>query len=171
MSDKSIMSLTDDEIDAILNQLPSSIHQSVKNETLRLTLAGVDEKIRKLNGSLAYYQSVSAQIQAELDRRTLEDYWTAHPDLIRLEVGDKLQITEEFHKHKIEVLGAEVAQWDIDRHWPLGTIYKIRTVNPLTGEGHIQELDETGGTSCPYRIMDKMRRAYLEQESRNAPTP
>lgn len=159
MSDKSIMNLTDDEIDAILNQLPSSIHQSVTNETLRLTLADVDKKIRKLNDSLDYYQSVSVQIQDEPDRRALDAYWAAHPDLIRLEVGDKLVITEAL-KDLIE-------NWN---GYKVGNIGTITSINPEIKTVYVT-WNDCQMSGLYIGKAQQFRRAYLEQESRNATNP
>ena len=69
------------------------------NETLQLHIERVKESRRNIALHLAEVDAAIVEYQAELDRRAVAAYWQAHPDLLRLEVGDKVLMTEAKHKN------------------------------------------------------------------------
>ena len=51
-----------------------------------------------VNQAEVYNEYVNA-LQAEIDRRALDGYFDAHPDLPRIEAGSKIQVTPEMVFH------------------------------------------------------------------------
>lgn len=119
-------------------------------------------EIKELEAQLKRKCAIVADCQNELDRRAIDAYWESHPELVRLEVGDKVVITEEFQQLKIEQIGYKEASWWFDSDWAIGAIHDIRDVSPITNTGHIER--DMGVTSCPYSVMVGMRRAYLQRQ-------
>lgn len=119
-------------------------------------------QIKELETQLKRKYAVVADCQNELDRRTIATYWESHPEQMRLEVGYKVAITEEFQQLKINQLGYKEAALWFDSDWAIGAIHDIRDVSPITNTGHIER--DMGVTSCPYSVMVGMRRAYLQQQ-------
>lgn len=48
----------------------------------------LEREVKRLNGEISLHT-------AELDRRAIDAYWQAHPEQTRVNVGDRLQITQD----------------------------------------------------------------------------
>lgn len=111
-------------------------------------------KRKSLEQSLKWLNDEDNAYKAELTRRELDRFWAANPTLLRLEVGDKLLVTEEGWAMFTHRLGYK--QGDI------GTIIGFK------GEyAHIQWHD--GDSLINLDIASELRKAYLAQEQGTKP--
>lgn len=94
-----------------------------------------------------------ADLEAESERRAVAAYWQAHPELLRLEVGDKLLITEEFIASKRPLFSSFPSSWHI------GVLCTVRKIGLKEGSIDIEHGGGTGGVS--FDLLQQMRLAYL----------
>lgn len=124
---------------------------------LRQVIEWHTEQIKELQDSIKAAQSYINEYQVILDRRALESYWKAHPNLLRLEVGDEILLTPEY----VEWYESNTGQYS---RYHAGEICHISTVISVEGKPRFIGTKEFGGR-IPYGLTLKMRRAYLERES------
>lgn len=126
------------------------------DEMLELHIMRVRESAKNYRAAAQKADDLANQYQAVLGRRALEAYWAANPHLIRLEVGDKLAITQEF----IDYIEAEVKQ---GYHYHVGDVWVVKDL--YAKECHIEK-DEFMGrqVNLPLAYASDMRRAYLESQ-------
>lgn len=90
-------------------------------------------------------------VQAELDRRALAAYWQAHPELLRVNVGDKVLVTE--------------ASFKVGDSDPVGSVNTVKSAYfRYHGQwGCMIKLDMTWGEVFrDLETVSDMRRAYLQ---------
>lgn len=124
----------------------SYIQKMIENQT---------KSIEQHQQSIDVLSSNVKEAQAELDRRTLEAYWTAHPDLTRVAVGDKLLVTEEY----IDYFRYGMRQ----QTWvTAGMLVTIETINKGYNASLYIEVNEFVGV-IPIELVHGMKSAYLQQ--------
>jgi hypothetical protein len=126
------------------------------DETLRHWIKGWEEDIKFHEGRITRNRGYIAEHQAELDRRELAAYWTAHPELLRLEVGDRLLVTEE---------------GNLITDYLIGSILVVDNFESLITGGFIgvsHDPDDGTGDIVPVNTVVRMRAAYLEAHESEA---
>ncbi len=130
-------------------------------EQLEAAKADATREVDSLVTQLTLYRGVVDQIESKQLAFLVDEHFADHPDQLRLEIGDKVIINREFERFKIAAAGHKQAQFQMQNAWPLGEIVEIKTVSVLVGTGEIQTLDKGQVTTCPYSVLESMRRAYL----------
>lgn len=104
--------------------------------------------------AVAETEAMIKRAEAELERRALDAYWAAHPELTRVAVGDKVTITEEF-----------LALRDMRRFWSDVPIIKVSHIDPIDGTVRIEDATYAPAQvtvgSIPMPTVSRMRDAYL----------
>jgi len=132
----------------------------LNDKTLRYLLEADKEAYDHYMHMCADFKQRMLEIEAEIDRRAIEAYWIAHPDLPRLSEGDRLLITDSFVQNREGRGGVDiwrdaqdikVIALHIDGSQPIASI-----------NGEKDNRDIVGVVSMPLDVVIDMRRAYLE---------
>lgn len=137
-----------------------SVYEEYSIEQLTNAIADITERIESDKRSIQQNTKRRNDLQAELDRRALEAYWKDHPELLRLEVGDKIMMTQSKHKDlPYSVRGGIYA---------VGEVYDIINVRLKDGIlTFVFSMADQGGYTDAYKQKatlkqaQDMRRAYL----------
>lgn len=120
-------------------------------------------KRKSLEQSLKWLDEETAAYRAELKRRTMEKYWAAHPEFIKLESGDELVITPSFVKQRETHGGIEV--WYRKDKITIGSVWGFDGEIVVAVKGWKDGICslEVGGEKMD--IVQDMRRAWLAREA------
>ncbi len=100
------------------------------------------------------------ELEAELARRQLAEYWKAHPELIPVNVGDKLMITQLFIDDRQGRGGIE--GW-LNQNIVVCGIYVSDDDMQIALDGSTNGRITLSVGSVPISIVQEMRRAYLSK--------
>ena len=136
-----------------MSDIPTLPISDYDDQALADMMRSASDTILRLNGELATQKSIYARCRQELDRRQLEAYWSAHPELMRVDVGDKLVATEES-----------------SIRWPFNTTLEVESVHMKdNGEYRVWWKDADGWSGgMTTEMASEFRRAYLAQEAAHA---
>lgn len=110
--------------------------ENMDSALLQKGIVWYQEHITELQASLADDRRNIAAYQAELNRRAVAAYWTTHPDLEPVAVGDKLLTLERY----------------ADKMWPAGTITTVERIDI-----------EAESCSCSSNPLSLWRTGYLHE--------
>jgi hypothetical protein len=114
----------------------------------------VTERLQNARNEVNNQEQSLKAIQAELKRRQIEAVWVANPGE-RLQVGDRLLITQEAHDNKI----GDISHFS--NIWPLNSVVSVRDISTT---GRISFTNENGSsTYIDLDIARRMRQAWLAQ--------
>lgn len=118
---------------------------NVSNEELAQRIKDFNFAIRQREKTNRIEKQLVEAYQSELDKRFLEAYWLQHPELTRVEIGDKLRVTKMGRKH---VKGLKPT---------------LDTIVCITGLEKGNIIFGTFRCSVPIYVASEMRDAYFEQ--------
>lgn len=124
------------------------------NSELNVDKYDLEYRIANLQSEIDDCNKELREINAELRRRQIEAYWQKNKGM-RLEVGDKLLVTEECN--------ATFEYKKSRNRWIPGLVVTVEIIIPENGVVRFQHesIDETIGTSIP--IARRMRQAWLDK--------
>ena len=139
-------------------ELQITTYHDFSDERLRADIERLQLEVEHYHGRIEVNEGFIAAYKAELGRRALDAFWEAHPGL-RLEVGDRLAITEEFQTSEMLRMNG---RWYPDKAF----VYQLDWRN---GDVLITIADEPSGSALTvgnYRIgiVSRMRQAYLDSQ-------
>lgn len=131
--------------------------EAATNEHLELQKTIATDAIAEHQQLVSEYQMIVRDIQIELDRRALAAYWEAHPDLVRVQVGDKVMLTPEA---ELDIRTRSAWSEHSVRAFCKSPFFTIDSIDPINGTATLQFL-HASMTDFDLSVVSNMRRQYL----------
>lgn len=134
----------------------------LNDKALRYLLEADKEAYDHYMHMCADFKQRMLEIEAEIERRAIVEYWIAHPDLTCISEGDRLLITDLFVADREGRGGIEI--WRDAQEIKVVKVYLDGSQPIASISGKKDNLDIVGVGSMSLDVVIDMRRAYLESE-------